>query len=177
MKKQRIVNLYAGPGAGKTTLAWALAAELKYLGVSVEYAHEVCKAAAWEGRGNAYWGAQHRLWADQSWSLIQMVGKVDIIVTDSPLLLSLAYAKAEWNWISPAVMADYESYDNFDVFVERVKPYVNAGRIQTEEEAKVMDSKVRGVLDSHTSGDYAIVPGCRGSEKVLVEMLGARGWI
>ena len=29
MKKTVVVNLFAGPGAGKTTCAWAIASELK----------------------------------------------------------------------------------------------------------------------------------------------------
>lgn len=38
-----IVNLFGGPGAGKTTCAWEIAAELKKAGLVVEYVSEVAK--------------------------------------------------------------------------------------------------------------------------------------
>jgi tRNA uridine 5-carbamoylmethylation protein Kti12 len=47
--KTVIVNLYAGPGAGKTTCAWEIASRLKKENVSTEYVSEYAKELVWEG--------------------------------------------------------------------------------------------------------------------------------
>ena len=39
-----VVNLLAGPGAGKTTCAWAIASELKKRGIETEYVSEYLSA-------------------------------------------------------------------------------------------------------------------------------------
>lgn len=46
--KTLVVNLFAGPGAGKTTCAWEIAAELKKLGVHTEYVPEYAKELVWD---------------------------------------------------------------------------------------------------------------------------------
>ena len=41
--KTLVVNLFAGPGAGKTTCAWEIASELKKRGIVTEYVPEYAK--------------------------------------------------------------------------------------------------------------------------------------
>ena len=48
MKRTKIVNLYGGPGTGKSTTAAALFAEMKIRGVNCEYIQEYAKDKAWE---------------------------------------------------------------------------------------------------------------------------------
>ena len=48
MKDTIIVNLFAGPGAGKTTGAWYISAKLKMAGADVEYISEFAKDKVWE---------------------------------------------------------------------------------------------------------------------------------
>lgn len=85
-----VVNLYGGPGAGKTTAAWELAAELKKQGVVTEYVPEYAKELVWDDRLDLLDGSaehQRAILREQKRRLERLRGKVDIIVTDSPVLL------------------------------------------------------------------------------------------
>ena len=44
-----VVNFFAGPGAGKSSMAAGLFAELKFRGVNCELATEYAKDKVWEG--------------------------------------------------------------------------------------------------------------------------------
>lgn len=49
----RVVNLFAGPGAGKSTLATGVFHELKLQGINCEYVSEIAKDLTWEKRHNS----------------------------------------------------------------------------------------------------------------------------
>ena len=49
-KKTIVVNLLAGPGAGKTTCAWEIASELKKRNLETEYVPEYAKEFVWENK-------------------------------------------------------------------------------------------------------------------------------
>lgn len=46
--KTKVINLYGGPGTGKSTTAGALFAEMKFRGINCEYVQEYAKDKAWE---------------------------------------------------------------------------------------------------------------------------------
>ena len=46
--KTLVVNLFAGPGAGKTSCAWEIASELKKRGIVTEYVPEYAKELVWD---------------------------------------------------------------------------------------------------------------------------------
>lgn len=48
VKNTIIVNLFAGPGAGKTTCAWEIASELKKRNIQAEYVPEYAKELVWD---------------------------------------------------------------------------------------------------------------------------------
>ena len=48
MKKSIVVNLFAGPGAGKSTGATYIFSKLKMLGIDAEYVSEFAKDKVWE---------------------------------------------------------------------------------------------------------------------------------
>ena len=54
MKDTLIVNLYGGPGSGKSTGAAYLFAKLKMAGVDAEYVTEFAKDKVWEGNQEAF---------------------------------------------------------------------------------------------------------------------------
>jgi len=47
--KALLVNLFAGPGTGKSTTMAGLFSELKFMGVNCEQAPEFAKEKVWEG--------------------------------------------------------------------------------------------------------------------------------
>ena len=84
----------------------------------------------------------------QAYDLLE-AGKVDVIVTDSPLILSIIYQTdprlgQEFNDL---VMKIFNSYDNMSYFLRRVKPYNPVGRFQTEEESDALSEKIKSTFD------------------------------
>lgn len=148
----KVINLFAGPGTGKSTTAAALFAELKYRNVNAELIQEAAKDAAWEGRSGKFFAAQQYILGEQSWRQWRLKGDVDIAVTDSPLPMGLVYMRDDFKARSlrEMVLEDFNrNYDNFNVFITRNKPYNNKGRLQDENEAKELDGLIKDMLYEH----------------------------
>ena len=90
MIKTKLINLFGGPGIGKSTVAAHLYAHLKMEGYSAELVTEYAKDKVWEGSINVL-RDQIYVFAKQRFRLGRIVGKVEYIVTDAPLLLSMVY--------------------------------------------------------------------------------------
>jgi adenylate kinase family enzyme len=150
---QKVINLYGGPGTGKSTTAAALFARCKQEGHNVELVTEFAKEIAWEHQGVPYpdvMKAQELVFAQQHWRLRRLVGKVDYIITDSPLLMNMMYVGYEFELPSLRSMIKeaHAMYDNEEVFLQRVKDYNPNGRWQTEEEAKEKDFEIKIMLNT-----------------------------
>lgn len=140
-----VINLYGGPGTGKSTTAAALFALLKQRGINSELATEYAKDVVWEGRDYLL-SDQIYIFAKQNRKLSRLYGKVDMIVTDSPLLFSFYYSGNEH--ILALVQQEMLRSRQMHVMLRRTKPYLGAGRYQTEDEARKIDAELKGMLDS-----------------------------
>lgn len=145
-KKLKVVNLFGGPGAGKSTTASGVFSVLKLNGINCELVTEFAKDLTWEERQktlhNQYYifGKQyHRLW--------RLRDKVELVITDSPLLLSLIYASNE-PVFKKLVVEAYNQFNNLNYYIQRVKKYNPAGRSQTKEEAIQIDDQIYDKLKS-----------------------------
>ncbi len=149
------INFYGGPGVGKSTLAAKVYADLKQQGFnSIELVPEFIKPWAYEGKqfdslGNIY------VFGNQLWSELRFLkAGVDIIVSDSPLLLQCAYVYQGDQVIGSSlrdITLQYEKeYPSLNFFVKRTLPYSPEGRYQTEEELGLLDSSIQQFL--HISG-------------------------
>ncbi len=146
MYNTRVVNLFGGPSTGKTTIALGLAFHLKKLRRECEYVSEVAKEFVWEDRTQTL-TYQYYLHAKQFRNIDRVLGKVEFIVVDSPPVMSLAYT-------SDAYPEEYTDYvhkmhsmgNNLNIFLNRVVPYSEVGRMQKEAEANVKAAKILDVL-------------------------------
>lgn len=140
-KKPLVINLFGAPGAGKSTGAAIVFAELKKRGVNAELVTEFAKDKTWENNAMAL-GCQEYIFGKQSYRLARCRADVDVIVTDSPLPLSLLYAADPAltmdNAFQKVVMNVFNSYNNLNYYVHRVKPYNPKGRNQTEAESDAL---------------------------------------
>jgi hypothetical protein len=157
MEKQIIVNMLAGPGAGKSTTAAALFTLLKlHQGIQCELVPEFAKDLVWEERQHTltnqnyvFSKQQHRIW--------RVSQKVDITITDSPILLSCIYQRdVTTEKFKDYVLEEFNGYNNLNFFIERTKRYVENGRNQTKKEAIKIDEIIKGYLSENSIYFYPI---------------------
>lgn len=173
----RVINLFAGPGTGKSTTAAALFAELKYRGVNCEYIPEYAKDAAWEGRSKKFFKAQQLIYGKQSWRFDRVKDEVDIMITDCPLMMGLVYMPSDFPMPSLryVIHEDYNRYENLNFFLKRNKVYNPKGRNQTEAEAKQLDQDIRDMLDRTDIG-YRKLNFSRKNPKQIINEMIEYGW-
>jgi thymidylate kinase len=151
-----VVNLYGGPGTGKSTTAAHLFALLKMDDLlRVELCREYAKGVVYEDRLYLL-EDQLYIFAKQNRKMARLNGKVDFIITDSPLLMSYHYSGYD-PFYKDLVLRYLDNFNNIHIFLERVKPYRKLGRIQTKKEAIEMDEQMKGML-MDLKLDYLQIP-------------------
>lgn len=145
MKNTIVTNLYAGPGTGKSTMAAAVFAELKFRGIDCELATEYAKDLVWSKSFKTL-ECQPYVFGKQLHRVERLYGQVDVVITDSPVLLSVIYDKEESKPFRQYVISQYKKFNNLNVFLERRKPYNPNGRTQSENEAKQIDRFIENLL-------------------------------
>lgn len=150
LPKQKIVNFFAGPGAGKSTLAARFFSEMKFRRASCELVTEYVKEGEWEGRTGKIRDNQDYIFGKQHFRLRRLEGEVEYIITDSPILLTLVYGTPAYlPALDELAMQAYNRMDNLNLFVNRSKGYVKKGRSQTHEEAMDKDEEIKDMLRKH----------------------------
>lgn len=166
----KVINLFGGPGTGKSTTAAGLFWLLKNRGLRVELVTEYVKALAWAKRSEELTD-QFYIYAKQHHRQHVLKGQVDFVVTDSPLLLTLLYVgDLEPDSYCDYVVDNWNRYDNVNFFIQRMKPYHTEGRWQTELEARMLDSKVMNLLTDLGMG-FQRVDGDETSAKEILKYL------
>lgn len=146
-----IINLFGAPGAGKSTGAAYVFSQLKAAGVNAELVTEFAKDKVWEGT-KAVFENQAYIFGKQYFRISRLEGKVDVVITDSPILLSAFYNDNDHvlgEEFDKLVFKVFDYYNRIDVFVHRVKPYNEAGRFQTEEESDAISKEMLRFLDKY----------------------------
>ena len=146
-KDTLVVNILGGPGSGKSTTRAALFSKLKLLGYTCEESIEWCKAKVYEKNPYVF-KDQLYIFSKQRKSILQMLNDVDIIVTDSPIILSALYEIPYDAAHAELYKYEFSRFNNLNIILNRVKPYNPVGRHQTEAEAEGVDKILRQMLDN-----------------------------
>lgn len=143
----KVINLFGGPGTGKSTTAADLFALMKWHNMNVELVNEYAKEVTWEKRFTIL-EDQFYVTAKQNRKLWRIKNQVEWAVTDSPLIISLAYARPDYlpNYFAKCVLEVFDTYNNINVFLKREKPYHQLGRNQTEAQAHELDVQIKKIL-------------------------------
>jgi len=152
------VNLFSGPGCGKSTTAARLFSDLKRrwgdkTDPQVELVMEYIKEWAWLKRIPRSW--------DQFYIFAQQLKREDVVlrhnhtnvITDSPVWMQLAYMKrgnAPFYKACQLAASEFDKgTDSFNIVLKRSVPYQSEGRYETSEQAVEMDNLVRSTLADH----------------------------
>jgi 2-phosphoglycerate kinase len=153
----KIVNLFGGPGIGKSSIASGITYKLKKRHISCDNPYEFPKLLAWDDNKSAIKDQLYVL-ANQHRGITKSYGKVDYIIVDSPILLSVVYKDYYQDNEYPSNLYQ-ESFDNF--IVELFKKYDsinillkrtdglhnNKERYQSLDESKELDVKIESILN------------------------------
>lgn len=168
-KKTLVVNLFAGPGAGKSTGAAYIFSKLKMDGYDCEYVSEFAKDKVWENNGEVF-KSQFYITGKQVFKIKRCCGKVDIIITDSPIAIGAQYLKDNEVMLGHAILEEFGKYNNLNLFINRVKKYNPNGRNQTEDEAKEIDERMKWWLQLHDI-PFELIDGNEEGYKTAVELI------
>ncbi len=157
--KPLVVNLFGAPGAGKSTLCSGLHFRMKnnHL-VNAEITGEVAKDLTWENRYRTLQN-QTYVFGRQQQRIERLTEGVDVIICDSPLLLTSIFAPAHYpDCFHEFVRWSFNQYNNMNFLLERAKPYNERGRNQTEQESDLLHGEIVDMLNRY-GVEYQIIQG------------------
>lgn len=145
-----IVNFFGAPGSGKSTTAAELFATLKgddSIKWNVELVTEYAKDRTYakdfsvlNSQSLMCLAAQFQRFLD-----IKRYGKVDLVITDSPFIMTAAYS--EYKAFPVLAKELNDGFNNLNIFVPRLKAYREFGRNQTADEALELQGKIKELLN------------------------------
>jgi len=166
MKPIRI-NIYGGPGSGKSTVAAWLFGELKSLNIPCELAREYVKNWAYEKR------------KVENWDQVYIMGKqileehrlikagVEVIISDSPVALSCVYGRMYFKrnkkmieGIDAIVQGFLQECENVNVVLRRPESYEEKGRYESKKAAERIDREIHKIVRTLHGGDYRMFSCC-----------------
>lgn len=172
MNETLIVNFFGPPGAGKSTAAAYIFSNLKMAGINAEIVTEYAKDKVWENN-TAVFKNQAYIFGKQSFRISRCYGKVDVILTDSPLPLSILYNDGSilTENFNKTVMDVFNHYNNLNFLLKRVKRYNTSGRFQTEAESDALVVPLKNLLRERNISYTEINGEVSGYDSILEDIL------
>lgn len=169
-----VINFSGEPSSGKSTAAGALFAYMKQNGYKVEIVPEFAKTLAYTS-SKLLLQDQLFVFANQN-NLLSILAnseeadfhnaKLDYIIVDSPLYLSILYGRIHQqnaqqkelpiqlpDSFFQLVMDYYNQYDNRNILMQREHAYAShEGRVHSEQESNTIRSNLIDFLNEHHIG-------------------------
>lgn len=147
MNSGLVINLFGGPGSGKTTIAAQLFAELKKRHYDVELVTEFAKDLIMQNNQAAL---QHQFYvtgvqAHRIWSAAQ---KMQVVVVDSPILLGPIYDQRNSKALLDLCVEHHDELNNLNIFLSRKGvQHSMVGRVHSLTESVGIDNRIHRLLD------------------------------
>jgi tRNA uridine 5-carbamoylmethylation protein Kti12 len=146
------INFFGEPSAGKSTISAGIFYLMKRKRISCELTTEYAKDLIYDGQDSGKMD-QIEVFTEQRKRLARLNGKVEYVITDSPLALSAYYAHYSASHgdktseaLCTVIIRESQKFNNLNFFVNRTHEYEIAGRTQSEEEAIIMKEDLRAFL-------------------------------
>jgi len=173
----KIINLFCGPGGGKSSIAAGITYKLKKNHINCDQPYEFPKLLAWDENHSAIQDQLYVL-ANQHRGIVKSYGKVDYIVLDSPILLSLTYRNYYKGTEYPSnlygesfdkmVLDIFNQYDNINIVLKRVDGnHNNDERYQNLEQSKELDGVIENSLIDNNIPYHTIQVGEDSVEEII----------
>lgn len=154
-----VINMLGGSGIGKSTTAAGLYYHMKLSHKNVELVREYVKLLAWQGIKPGQYD-QVNIFGEQCKLEHSLYGKVDYIITDSPIILAPVYEHfyhgdsiIEEAAIKFLQKSKLDGIKQMNLLLSRSNTYDTNGRFQTLQEAMVVDNMVKDFLNKYNM-DY-----------------------
>lgn len=151
---------------------------MKLAGHNVELIQEYAKDLVYEQRFATLKDQLYML-GKQNHRLHRTVSQVELVINDSPLVLSSLYSPPNYyKLFDEFVMEVFDSYDNVNFFMSRPasRPYQPSGRTQTMEQALEVRDRLVYYMDSHRIA-YIPLDSDHTTAQTIYEILCARNII
>lgn len=157
---KRRICLYGGPGCGKSSVAAGLFYQLKIKGYNIELVNEYIKDWAYEKRIPKSF-QQVYIFAKQLNKEDLLFPNVDIIITDSPVILNTVYSKKNgfkgWELLVNMGLLYEEQFPGLHIFLDRDDiAYKAEGRYHNYDESIEMDNLILEMLNKYLK--YKVIP-------------------
>jgi len=149
------INIFGGPGTGKSTTSAGLFYKMKKAGYKTELTQEYAKDLTYQ-QNTVGLADQFLVTATQHHKGFILKDHVDYAIHDSPLLIGVVYSQYE-DELNTAyeefITKLFNSYSNINIFLTRViedHPYHEYGRSQSLNQAIELDIKIKNLLLKHS---------------------------
>lgn len=163
----QIINLFGGPCTRKSTIAASIFSILRTAKISCELVTEYAKELTYENKKEL--SKQCKIFSEQMNRIDRLLDKVDYIVTDSPLLLSIIYQPKNYpTSFSNLVLDFFKRYNNINILLKRSDlVYENYGRNEQLNEAIELDNKIFNLLTSSKLMFHIVENRIDATEKII----------
>ena len=153
-----VVNFFGAPGSGKSSLTGGLFYDLKtHHYINCEMAREVAKRKVWAGDQESL-KDQDYISALQRRELELLIGQVDVVISDSPLLLACIYNPPYYpDSFREFTKWSFDQYNNLNFLVKRTNPYNPRGRNHNEQESNEIHEQMIALLDEFQLPYHSVV--------------------
>lgn len=150
MPKKLIINLFGGPCSGKSTCAAYVFHKLRTMKINVEMIFEFTKDLTYSTNITPPYN-QAFVFGNQLNKIEKYLEHIDILIIDSPLLLSIVYNSTPYlnDCFNQVVLEAFNSFNNLNYLLDNDFSYSQQGRYQSEKEAKIIHSKIINMLENY----------------------------
>jgi hypothetical protein len=147
----KVINFFASPSVGKSTIAAGLFYKMKISSMSVELVTETAKDLVWDDIDPGEAG-QDYLFGMQNRRIHRLRNKVDYVITDSPILIPVIYRPIDYPRSFDTFALDmFDTYTNINFLLTRDldNHFETKGRVHNKAESLLIQNRIINFLEFH----------------------------